>query len=126
MGERRGMSEKNCVLTCVTAQKNCARLIHQGAALAKELGAPLRVLHVCSGNKPTQPENAEILNELFSLAHDYQAEMDILYEPDAPAAIARYAQACGALLLVMGPDRSGTATQMKKLLPLDYPVRLYE
>lgn len=112
------MSEQQCVLACVTVQKNCARLIRRGQALAKEAEIPLRVLHVSKANNILgSPDTAAILNELFSLAHEADAEMNILYEQDVPAAIARYAEECGATTLVLGPDRTGTASRVKRLLP---------
>ena len=112
------MNETSCVLACVTVQKDCARLIRRGSALAKEMQVPLRVLHVSSGkNILGSPDTAAILDELFSLAHEADAEMNILYEQDVPAAIARYAEECGALAMVLGPDRSGTAGRVKRLLP---------
>ena len=111
------MSEKKCVLVCVTVQKDCARLIRQGQSLALEQKIPLRVLHVSQGrNVLGSPDSAGILNELFSLAHEADAEMNILYEHDVPAAIARYAGECGADTLVLGPDRSGNAGRVRLLL----------
>ena len=112
------MSETNCVLVCVTVQKDCERLIRRGQALATEEKMPLRVLHVSQGkNVLGSPDSAGILNELFSLAHEADAEMNILYEQDVPAAIARYAQACRASVLVLGPDRSGNAGRVQSLMP---------
>ncbi len=103
-----------CVLVCVTAQKDCARLIRRGREIADEKGTELKVLHVCT--RKSQPkEDAAILNELFSLAHEADAEMNIRYEEDAPAAIARYAGECGATVLVLGPDRSGNAGRIRAL-----------
>ena len=115
------MNNKNCILVCVTAQKDCARLIRRGSALAKETGCALQVLHVSQGNV-NHPDAAAILNELFSLAHEAEAEMNILYEKDVPAAIARYAASCGASALILGPDRTGIPGKLKLLLPEDVQV----
>ena len=121
------MNENACVLACVTVQKDCARLIRRGRALAQERGVPLRVLHVSQGKNPLgSPETAAILNELFSLAHEADAEMNILYEQDVANAIARYAAECGAAALVLGPDRSGTAGRVKHLVPEDLPIVVVE
>ena len=112
------MAEKHCVLACVTAQKNCEKLIRRGKELAEESALPLRVLHISSGkNALGSPQNAEILDALFSLAHEVDADMNILHDPDVPAAIVRYAKDCGASVLVLGPDRSGTAGKVLRLLP---------
>jgi len=110
------MNEKPCVLACVTMQKDCVRLIRRGREIADETGAELRVLHV-SVRKSQPQEDAAILNELFSLAHEADAEMNILYEENVPSAIARYARESGAAVLVLGPDRSGTAGRVRALLP---------
>lgn len=119
------MSEKNCVLVCVTVQKDCERLIRRGQALALEEKIPLRVLHVSQGkNVLGSPDSAGILNELFSLAHEADAEMNILYETDVPAAIMRYAKACGASILVLGPDRSGNAGRVQSLMQEDTRIEI--
>ena len=89
------MNENNCVLACVTVQKGCAELIRRGRALAQEMDVPLRVLHVSQAkNILGSPDSAAILNELFSLALEADAEMNILYEENVAAAIARYAREC--------------------------------
>ena len=116
-GNEEVMSENQCVLACVTAQKDCARLIRKGSEMARENGLPLRVMHVSQGkNIFGSPDSAAILDELFSLAHEVEAEMNIVYEQDVPAAIARCAAEWGASVLVLGPDRSGTAGRVKRLL----------
>lgn len=120
------MHETQCVLACVTAQKNCARLIRQGCELAKDVKVPLRVLHVSQPGGPADAPDAAILNELFSLAHECDADMDILYEPNVAAAIARYAQEAGALTLVLGPDRTGTASRVRRLLPESIKIEVFE
>ena len=121
------MSEHTCVLACVTVQKDCARLIRAGSALAKENGVPLRVLHVSQGkNLLGSPDTAAVLNELFSLAHEAEAEMNIVNEQDVASAIARYAEECGASALVLGPDSSGTAGRVKRLLPEETRIVVVE
>lgn len=112
------MNENPCILVCVTVQKDCGRLIRQGKEISLRTGAPLHVLHVCAGkNLLGNPDAAEALNALFSLAHEVDAEMNILYEGDVPAAIARYAAAHNAAVVVMGPDKSGLAARLHALLP---------
>ena len=122
-GNEESMNEQTCVLACVTVQKNCASLIRKGQALAREKDIPLRVLHVSQGKSILgSPDTAAILDELFSLAHEADAEMNILYEQDVAAAIARYARECRAAVLVLGPNRTGTAGRVKALLPQDIEV----
>ena len=112
------MSEKNCILVCVTVQKDCARLIREGRRMAEEKGERLHVLHVSAGKNPLgNPAAAEALNELFSLAHEVDAEMNILYDANVVDSIVRYAKEQSASLLVLGPDHSGIAGQLRVRLP---------
>jgi len=111
-------NEKSCILVCVTVQKECDRLIHWGKKQADETGLPLHVLHISSDkNLLSVPGAGDILNKLFSLAHEANAEMNILYDPDAPAAIARYVMEQHAQMLIMGPDKSGFSRRLSQLLP---------
>lgn len=114
------MSETGCVLVCVTVQKECGRLIRFGREIATREGLPLHVLHVCSAKTTMlgNPDAAEALDYLFSLAHQADAEMNILYdEADAAAAIARYARHHGARQVVMGKDQSGFGLRLRGQLP---------
>ena len=111
------MNQKECILVCVTVQKECGRLIEKGKALARENDVPLQVLHVSGGKNPLgNPDAAEALNYLFSLAHEAEGEMNILYETDVPAAIARYAGKQGAKKIIMGADRSGVMAEKLRAL----------
>ncbi len=113
------MNRREGILVCVTVQKECGRLIERGKALAEKMGQPLRVLHVSEGKNPLgNPDAAEALNYLFSLAHEAEGEMDILYEANVPAAIAGYAARTGAGTIILGADRSGVmADALRALLP---------
>lgn len=111
-------TELGCVLVCVTIQKECGKLIETGKKAALEAALPLKVLHVSAGgNLLGNPDAAEAMNYLFSLAREAEAEMNILYENDAPAAIVRYAQKECARTLILGENRSGFATHLRQLLP---------
>lgn len=112
------MSDNACVLVCVTVQRDCGRLIHLGNELSQKMGIPLHVLHVSAGKSLLgNADAAGALNYLFSLAHEVEAEMKILYEADSIAAIARYAAAHHAVALIMGPDKSGFAMRLRAQLP---------
>ncbi len=114
------MNETECVLVCVTGQKECGRLIFQGRALASQEGLSLHVLHVCTGKATLMgnPDIAEAMDYLFSLAHEADAEMNILYnEADAASAIARYAKQHGAKSVVIGQDQSGFGQRLQGQLP---------
>ena len=115
------MSETGCVLVCVTVQKECGRLIRFGREIATREGLPLHVLHVCSAKTTMlgNPDAAEALDYLFSLAHQADAEMEILYDPQPAEAIARYARQHRALWVVTGVDQSGFAERLRRLLPPD-------
>ena len=119
------MGQLSCVLVCVTVQKECARLIREGQPAAREAGATLHVLHVSEGKNPLgNPDAAEALDFLFSLAHEADGEMNILYERDVSAAIARYAAAHDARTLILGPDHSGIEAKLKALLPEQIQLRV--
>ncbi len=110
------MKEK--ILVCVTVQEGCVGLIRSGHDLALAAGADMHVLHV-SENKSMlgSPENAAILNTLFSLAREAEAEMSILYDRDVAGAIARHAKQLGAGTLILGPNRTGLTDRVRALLP---------
>ena len=106
------------ILVCVTVQEECVRLIRFGHDLALKNQAELHVLHVSQDKSLLgTPENAAVLNTLMSLAREAEAEMCILYEPDATAAIARYARELGAKALILGPNRTQVTARVKALLP---------
>ena len=110
---------EKCILVCVTVQRGCVELIRRGHEMALQTGAELHVLHV-SGSKtlPGQKENAEILDMLFSLARETDAEMSVLYEErDVAAAIARQAKELGATTLILGQNRTGIVEKVRLLLP---------
>jgi K+-sensing histidine kinase KdpD len=106
------------ILVCVTVQEECVRLIRFGHDLALKNQAELHVLHVSQDKAMLgTPENAAVLNTLMSLAREAEAEMCILCEPDAAAAIARYAGELGAKELILGPNRTQVTARVKALLP---------
>ena len=112
------MSEKGCVLVCVTRQRECARLIDRGREEAARLHTPLHVIHVGDGKSMLgTPDAAEALNYLFSLAHEADAEMNILSGADVPAVIADYARRESACMLLLGTDRTGIFQKLQILLP---------
>lgn len=114
------MNRESCVLVCVTVQKECGRLIERGKRMAAEADIPLHVLHVNAGKDFLgNPDAAEAMNYLYSLAREADAEMNILYDANAPQAIAGYAIRNGAKMLILGQDKSGFANSLRSLLPED-------
>ena len=75
------------------------------------------MLHVSKGAFPGKGENAEILNDLFSLAHDAEAEMHILYDQNVSVAIAHYARQENAQAVVLGRNENGAVDEIRMLLP---------
>ncbi len=71
------------ILVCVTAQKECERLIRAGAALAREKGEALCVLHVSTSLQLSSLNRAETLNLLFALSREAGAVMETV-ESDRP------------------------------------------
>ncbi len=98
---------EQCVLVCVTVQKECERLILAGKRLADSGGLPLRVLHVAEpGDAPLDnPDTQEALNCLYALSRDNGAVMTVLYNADVRGAIVRYATLVHAVCVVVGNDR---------------------
>ena len=98
---------EQCVLVCVTVQKECERLILAGKRLADSGGLPLRVLHVAEpGDAPLDnPDAQEALNCLYALSRDNGAVMTVLYNADVRGAIVRYATLVHAVCVVVGNDR---------------------
>ncbi len=112
-----------CVLVCVTVQKECDRLIKSGMTLSHSKNLSLNVLHVSTDNSICGSQNIlEPLNYLYSLAHEYHAEMDILYEKNVLQAIQHYALEHNAKYIVLGVpnnkhSESGVSSALKALLP---------
>ena len=117
---------KNCILVCVTAQEGCVRLIRKGSDLARQRGAAMHVLHVSQNGKNHGEADAAILNTLYSLSREAQADMTVLYEQDVAAAIVRYANETGAGTLILGSDRTGMIARVKALLPEDTELLIEE
>ena len=106
------------ILVCVTARKECALLIRRGRQLSLDRALPLHVLHISESRAAqTARETGDILNELFHLAHECDAEMEILYETDVPSAICRYARDIGAQTIVLGQGTSGLTRDLPLILP---------
>lgn len=71
------MQEK--VLVGITIQQNSRRLISEGYALAKELDAPLHILHIRKGETIfDHPESSQLLAELFAYGGELGGEVHFL------------------------------------------------
>lgn len=112
------MADNETVLVCVTGQINCDRLIRRGAELAHENGCPLRVLHVRTREKTMMgnPDISAALNELYRLAREAEAEMEIISSQEVEDTICAYAQKHRAAYVVLGESPSGRVPDMKARL----------
>ena len=114
------MSETGTVLVCVTDQVNCGRLIRYGRKRADEIGCPLRVLHVRTRESTMlgNPDISSALNQLYSLARETDAEMEIISSQAVEDTIADYALQHRASLIVLGETPRDRLPEMKeRLLP---------
>ena len=84
------MRKESRVLVCVTGQKSCARLIHDGAEIAAEEGASLSVVHVAKmgSNFLGSASEAEALEYLFAISKSHSADMMLLRNDDVVHTIA--------------------------------------
>ena len=71
------MNEK--VLVGITIQENSRRLIDEGYRLARELKAPLHILHIRKGHTIfDDPESSRLLEELFTYGGDLGGEVHFI------------------------------------------------
>lgn len=69
----------NKVLVCITIQENSRRLIKKGFQTAKNLDAPLHILHIKKGDSIFDtPDSSLLLDELFSYGSDLGGEVHFL------------------------------------------------
>lgn len=101
------MLNKACVLVCVTVQKDCDRLIKTGREQAKALHLPLHVLHVSRDQTLLGKENTvQVLDYLFQLAHEMEAEMNIRYADNALETIRDYVVENNVSHIVLGTSNN--------------------
>ncbi len=112
-------SSKPSVLSCVTGQYGCDRIINAGFEIAKELGYELHVLCV-----HTPISNASLLSDeieyLYQTSKRLGADMTIAFNKDAPQTTVDFAKKINAKCIVTGmPDGSpfGFIDTVHSLLP---------
>lgn len=112
-------SSKPSVLSCVTSQYDCDRIINAGYELANELGYELHVLCV-----HTPISNASLLSDeieyLYQTSKRLGADMTIAFNIDAPKTTADFAKKINAKCIVTGiPDSKplGFVDTLHSLLP---------
>ena len=94
------------VMVCVTGQKNCERLIREGARVAREHDGSVSVIHVACENSDflhhgIAPE-AEALEHLFRCAQACGAEMSVLRSKNALETLTRFAHENAITCAVLG------------------------
>lgn len=123
------MAARTPILVLVTMQRACARLIRVGADMAMLDNRPLLALHVASGgadgDKPAI--DAQVLNYLYALAGEANAEMSVVAALEPVPAMADFAREHGAGLILMGDGdmARGIAEALAKALP-GVEVRILE
>ncbi|MBQ8860093.1 MAG: hypothetical protein IJ015_02000 [Ruminococcus sp.] len=112
-------NKKPSVLSCVTSQYDCDRIINAGFEIAKELGYELHVLCV-----HTPMSNASLLSDeieyLYQTSKRLGADMTIAFNNDAPQTTADFAKKINAKCIVTGiPDGKpfGFIDTLHSLLP---------
>lgn len=108
-------------MVCVTVQKNCERLIREGASLCGDEG--LSVVHVVKkgGNVLGADSDGEAMDYLYKIARDYGAEMDVLRAGDITGTLVKFARQNEMRYLVIGESkertRAGVGAQLQAKLP---------
>lgn len=111
------------ILVCVTGQKNCTRLIEEGARLARELDGSVSVVHVAPAGETIlgNPKEFEAIEWLYHTAKEAGADMAVLRAEHVQDVLVRYAQEQHADLVVLGiGTRRGSnslAEQLRARLP---------
>ena len=110
------------VVVCVTGQKTCERLIHDGAQLCGE-GDELSVLHVAKKGAQLlgDQSEADALEYLFRISHQYGASMVVLRADNAVEAIHDFVVKYHVDTLLLGragrPHEWDLASELRLRLP---------
>ncbi len=112
------------VLVCVTQQKTCERLIHQGAELSKDQPSGLYVLHVVNEKDKLlyNLSDGDALEYLFDITKGVGAELTVKRSKDVIKTIVDFAEEMKITHIVLGnPGKKDPAndfaSKLKKRLP---------
>lgn len=115
---------KRDVMVCVTGQKNCERLIREGAQIAAIREVGVHVVHVAHEGEwfmGSAENEAEALEYLLRRSNDVGADMTVLHAKDPRGALCEYAQrnriGCVVLGVAPGPDALAFARALEAKLP---------
>lgn len=110
------------VTVCVTGQKTCERLIHEGALLCGD-GDSLSVLHVARKGAQLlgDQSEADALEYLFKISHQYGASMVVLRADNAADAIIGFVEKNSVDTLLLGragrPHEWDLSAELKMRMP---------
>lgn len=110
-------------MVCVTAQKTCERLIHEGSRIAQETSDGLSVLHVAATDAPllgAAGGDAGPLEFLYRIVREYNADMTVIRDDHPIEVLVAHAQKFHAQCIVLGTS-GGTAEPFAQALALRLP-----
>ncbi|MEF9934053.1 MAG: universal stress protein [Clostridium sp.] len=103
------MFNRDNIMVCVTQQKTCERLISSGAALKKEIGSDLFVIHVVRerDNFLYNDSEPDALQYLFNVSKEAGAELTVLRSDDVVDTLKEFARDRSIGHIVLGqPPKS--------------------
>ncbi|MDR2656293.1 MAG: hypothetical protein LBB86_00525 [Oscillospiraceae bacterium] len=112
------------VMVCVTAQRQCERLIRVGGMIAD--GGKLSVVHVAPMDQPLLygecgTDDAQALDFLYRTARAFSADMIVEHNDRPLEAITALAAKIGAQCVVLGASAAGTARPFGEALAARLP-----
>ena len=108
------------VIVCVTAQKNCEKLIKVGHSLSLSLKTSLEILSILSPER-VDDDSGEALDYLFGLAKEFDAQFNVFFHSDPALIAAAYIAKKKAAHVIIGTPGAGTngfIDTIKTLLPV--------
>jgi K+-sensing histidine kinase KdpD len=116
-------------MVCVTAQRQCERLIRAGSGIA--CGGALSVVHVAPVDQPllygeSVANDSLALDFLYRAARAFNADMIVEHNDKPLDAITALAERIGAQCVVLGISAAGTARSFSEALAARLPgVRVH-
>lgn len=111
------------IAVCVTGQSTCEKLIHEGATFVKSDSDVLSVLHVAKKGAHLlgDQSEADALEYLFKISHQYGANMMMLRADNIADAIINFVEKNDVDLLLLGragkPHEWDLSSELKLRLP---------
>lgn len=108
-----------CILVCVTDQKECERLIDVGRSLADQDGAQLHIINIQPESRQT-PASLEALSQLYEKAKTANAEMTVYFNDEPILTAAAHIKKYNATRIVAGlpgNNSSGFLAVLRMIVP---------